>query len=173
MTDGAVVHRVSMAEARPVFSTFVPGLPRPAGSKRAVPAYDRRAGRYVTKPTPAGLNRPVVRVLDDADSAGWRQAVAAGGIEARRELLTGPLSVEIAFMLPRPKSHFTAGGRLKPNARRWPAVRPDVLKLARAVEDALTGIVWADDAQIVDEHISKRYGVEPGVSVAVRRLAEG
>lgn len=32
---------------------------------------------------------------------------------------------------------------------------PDVLKLARGVEDALTGIVWRDDAQIVNESLSK------------------
>ena len=45
-----------------------------------------------------------------------------------------------------------------------------MLKLARAVEDALTGIVWRDDAQIVDEQLSKVYGEPARVEVDVAEL---
>jgi hypothetical protein len=38
------------------------------------------------------------------------------------------------------------------------------LKLARAAEDALTGVLWLDDSQIVDERISKAYGDDVGLS---------
>ena len=42
---------------------------------------------------------------------------------------------------------------------------PDVLKLARGVEDALTGIVWRDDAQIVNESLNKVVGAAaPGAA---------
>jgi len=47
-----------------------------------------------------------------------------------------------------------------------------VLKLARAVEDALTGVIWADDAQIVDEVIRKRYG-RPCLQIWIRPVASG
>jgi len=72
-------------------------------------------------------------------------------------LLGGALEVSVIFTVPRPKGHFGARG-LKPSAPAYPTVRPDVTKLLRAVEDACTGIVWRDDAQIVAQHAIKRYG---------------
>ena len=45
-----------------------------------------------------------------------------------------------------------------------------LLKLTRAVEDALTGLVWRDDAQVVDEVLSKRYGAPERVEVRVWRV---
>jgi Holliday junction resolvase RusA-like endonuclease len=59
---------------------------------------------------------------------------------------------------------------LKGSAPEWPVARPDALKLARAAEDALTGIVWADDAQIVVERLGKVFGPREGCRVRVRRL---
>jgi Holliday junction resolvase RusA-like endonuclease len=44
----------------------------------------------------------------------------------------------------------------------WPAKPPDVLKLARAVEDALTGALWTDDALVVSEYLLKRYAPPGG-----------
>jgi len=47
-----------------------------------------------------------------------------------------------------------------------PATRPsDLDKLVRAVLDALTGIVWKDDAQVVALKATKVQGVTPGVEV--------
>jgi Holliday junction resolvase RusA-like endonuclease len=50
-------------------------------------------------------------------------------------------------------------------------VKPDVLKLARAVEDALTGILYRDDAQIVTEVLRKRYGDPPRVEIRLSPVA--
>ena len=82
--------------------------------------------------------------------------------EVRRQLeftdgvLTGPVEVLLHFELARPKS-----------ARRLlPSTKPDLDKLARAVLDALTGVVFKDDAQVVDLRVTKRYGT-PGVHVIV------
>lgn len=72
-------------------------------------------------------------------------------------LLDGPLELLVVFTVPRPKGHYGARG-LRPSAPEYPAVRPDVTKLLRAVEDACTGIVWRDDAQIIEQHATKRYG---------------
>ena len=37
-----------------------------------------------------------------------------------------------------------------------------------AIADACNGIVWVDDAQVVELHVSKRYSSAPGVMVEVR-----
>jgi Holliday junction resolvase RusA-like endonuclease len=39
--------------------------------------------------------------------------------------------------------------------RQWKTTRPDADNLAKAVFDALNGILWADDSQIVNSTVSK------------------
>ena len=43
-----------------------------------------------------------------------------------------------------------------------------MLKLARAVEDAMSGVVYRDDAQVVTEVLRKRYGEPARAEVAIR-----
>lgn len=133
----------------------VQGKPRPAGSKRAIP-YRKGDGKLG------------VRVIDDANGAEWRQDVKLAARRAIGEAppLAGPVSVQFTFWIPRPQGHFGKRGLLD-SAPSYPAKRPDLLKLARAVEDALTGIVWIDDAQIVDETLAKVYSAGPEYMLSV------
>lgn len=143
----------------PAFRLFVAGVPAPGGSKRAFA--HRTTGRVI--------------VLDDCKrNKGWRQHVAA---EARRAFagpkLTGPLEVWATFVVPRPRDHLGTGRNadaVKAKAPRHPTKKPDLTKLWRAFEDALTGVVWVDDAQIVSQRVTKAYGETPGVRVAVFRV---
>lgn len=105
--------------------------------------------------------------------ASWRADVKRAAVEAMgdRPMLAGPVVLELVFTMPRPASHHVASDRSRPvkaTAPRWCDKRPDVGKLARAVEDALSGVVWVDDAQVVDLHPTKPYGDRPGVRVVVR-----
>ena len=105
-------------------------------------------------------------------SKDWKRAVAqvAGAEMVGKQLLDGPLLLEVTFWLPRPKSHFGTGRnaeKLKPSAPRFPTVKPDATKLLRAVEDALTGIVWRDDAQVCVQTVTKTYGEPARVDVRV------
>ena len=46
-------------------------------------------------------------------------------------------------------------------------------KLIRAVEDALTGIVWRDDAQVAVQKVAKVYGDEPqGAVITIEEIEE-
>lgn len=140
----------------------VHGKPEPAGSKKAYPF--RRSNN--------SLGASVVDANKSAKP--WQAIVASEAREAHEgELLTGPLSVTLTFYMVRPKSHYRTGKNshlLKDSAPPFPTTRPDVLKLARAVEDALTKVVWHDDSQIVDEHLAKHYGNTQGVEVIVESL---
>lgn len=143
----------------PVLELEVLGLAQPAGSKRAF--RHPKTGRPIV--TDANRN-----------SKPWQAEVKAAAVEVMDrvglELICGPLAVEFTFIKPRPKGHFRTGAKahlLRPSAPVWPSTRPDVLKLARGVEDALTGVVWRDDAQIVEEYLFKRYGSPPGCRVRV------
>ena len=47
-----------------------------------------------------------------------------------------------------------------------PSSRPDVDNYAKSVMDALTGVVWKDDSQIIKLSISKLYG-EPRLEIEI------
>lgn len=133
----------------------VDGDPKPAGSKNG----------YVNPKTGG------VIITDASGKPGkeWRKLVKKAAEEATDAPLTGPLLVTMVFYRERPKSHYGTGKNLhvrKGSAPILPTTRPDVLKLARAVEDAMTGVVYEDDAQVCDERLLKVYGT-PGVRVSV------
>lgn len=148
------------ADGKITFTAY--GVPQPAGSKNGAP-FRRKDGRTG------------VAMRDSNPKAKpWQAIVANAAREAYSgDLLRGPLSVNMTFFLPRPKGHFGSGknaAKLRPSAPEYPAKKPDVLKLSRGTEDALTGIVWADDAQIVNEYLTKCYGEPARVVVVIREL---
>ena len=132
-----------------VLTIEVHGIPVPQGSLRA----------FANKKT--GV--PIV-TSDNTRTKPWKAAVTAEASEAvarasQAEPAFGrePVGVSIVFRLPRPKGHHGRHGGLLPSAPKYPAGLPDLDKLARAVLDALTGIVWRDDAQVVALDVYKRY----------------
>lgn len=128
------------------------GIPKPKGSLRHV-----------------GNGRLVEQVKG---SGTWRKAVAAAAdAQYRGFMLTGPVEVWIAVTVPRPKTV----------KRDYPITRSsgDGDKHARNCLDALVDAeVLADDSQVVDHHVSKRYvgwaGAldEPGAVIRVRDMGE-
>lgn len=141
------------------------GRPQTAGSKRAFP-YKKKNGNLG------------VRVADDnKNTKTWQSCVQdAARKRYQGDALDGPLHVVMSFYFLRPKSHYGSGrnsGLVKESAPVRPSKRPDVLKLARAVEDALTGVLWRDDAQIVVETLEKDYdGIERCEVTVAKWLAE-
>lgn len=75
---------------------------------------------------------------------------------AGRELIDGPCMLTVDFYMPRPKWHFGKSG-LRSSAPRYPTTRPDATKLLRSTEDAMRGIVWRDDSQVVRQNVCKWY----------------
>lgn len=69
-----------------------------------------------------------------------------------KEPLDGPLSVRLVFVMPRPTA---MQWKTRPMPRLPHAKKPDVDNLAKSVFDALTGLLWLDDAQIAACSIEK------------------
>lgn len=133
---------------------FVPGIPAPGGSKRHI-----GGGRIIE---------------DCTRTKGWRACVALAAMQAGCTPMDGPLSVMMVFTMPRRKFHYRKNGTLKPAAPACPTTKPDTTKLVRSTEDALTGICWHDDAQVVQQMSAKIYesaGRPPGVSITIRPMA--
>lgn len=144
----------------------VHGDPAPQGSKRAF--YNKKTQR--------------VNVVEDQHSRvrSWRGAVAEAvreNVDEFPEPFEGAVEVKLRFMLRRPKGHFGTGrnkGMVKASAPEFPAVQPDVDKLARSTLDGLVEAgLLSDDKLIVSLRAEKRYtGVHPHCDVTVREAVE-
>lgn len=137
----------------PPFSCFVRGLPQPKGSKRAIWSEKHQRALIFDQ------NAPKMRT--------WERAIQwVVQNEWKGPPLEGPVRLWLVFIFPLPKS----APKSRPPA--WKMTAPDLDKLFRLVGDALTGIIYRDDAQIAGMIVDKRYGDEVGVGIAVEALTE-
>ena len=112
------------------------------------------------QPVPQGSMKVIHgRVLHSQGSAliNWRNAIGYAAREAGARKLTTAVTIDLVFLMPRPKTV----------KRSFPAVAPDLDKLIRAVLDALTGIAYDDDGQVVSIHAHKIYGERTGLLVRI------
>ncbi len=141
---------------------FVPGIPRPGGSKNAFP-FKRKDGSTGVRLTDAGKH-----------TKKWRECVSAAARQAYSgPVLTEALALAMVFYMPRAKGHYGTGrnaGKLKASAPAFHTKAPDLTKLVRAAEDALTGIIWLDDSQVVHQKVGKVYTSDefPGVLITIK-----
>lgn len=134
----------------------VDGVPQPKGSMQGFVVRTRRGPRAVVTEDNA-RTRPWAALVRDAARQAIGEAIAfPRGV---------PVRLEAVFTLPRPIG--------LPKRITAPTKKPDLDKLARTVKDALTGVVWQDDSQVVELLARKRYacGAErPGAMAEVQSL---
>lgn len=140
------------------YTLTVFGNAEPAGSKR-------------------GFYRPGlgVRIVDaNPKSREWKNLVAKEAGLVARGFLEGPLLLEATFYRPRPASHYGSGknrGQVKASAPAFPDTRPDTTKLLRGIEDAMQGVLYRDDAQIVRQIVAKEWGAPARVEIRVQEVS--
>lgn len=127
------------------------GIAQPKGSTRAfVPL------SWAKRAVAANHQPRAVITSDNPRVRAWAELVAeAARTVAGEGLLLGALALEITFYLPRPPS--------LPRRVVHHLKKPDLDKLIRATNDALTGVLYRDDSQLVEIRASKRYA--PGITV--------
>jgi len=109
--------------------------------------------------------------FDSPQQARNKNNIAAVAFEAMagRPPLEEALKVEIEAFFSWPKS-VSAKKRAMPRAALCPSLK-DADNIAKLIGDALNCIVWADDRQIVDLSVSKRYDETPRTVVTVEVLS--
>jgi Holliday junction resolvase RusA-like endonuclease len=142
-------------------SFAVHGLPAPQGSKRHV-------GNGIMVESSKHV-RPWREAVKDA---AWVAATQSSWQQA-----DGPVVLSVVFFFHRPKSHWRTGRNsdlLRAGVPTAPAGKPDLSKLVRSTEDALTDAgIWRDDAQVTDLRAQKRYTggagllLVPGAAITV------
>ena len=82
----------------------------------------------------------------------------------------GPISVKMVFNMPIPKSFTKKVKRQIEDGDYQHTKKPDLDNLAKAVLDALNGLAFDDDSQIVKINMEKRYHCCPGVWVQIKEV---
>ena len=149
---------------------FVAGIPATAGSKRAF--VNRVTGKaHLVDDCKQGPPWRI-QVQEAARKAFW----ALSEWKENVTLLDEPIELMVTFHFLRPRNHYRTGKNadlLRATAPGvWQAKKPDLTKLLRAIEDALTGVAWRDDALIVRQTAMKIYGPRPGADVVMMTPTE-
>ncbi len=141
------------------FTISIEGQPAQQGSKS--PFVNKHTGRAML----VDVNRSALKP--------WRQMIAHATLEVIDDLgIRVPLRaccLELDFHYMRPRSHVRRDGSIRPG-REYKNSRPDIDKLARAVLDALTGIVYSDDSCVVELIARKHYSERAGLAIGVTEL---
>ena len=130
----------------------------PVGKQRA--RYARR-GNFVQTYTP-DKTRNYEALLKDA-------AIEAMGSS---EPLETPVSLYLYIRVPIPKSFSKKKVQDCLNGSEQPMKKPDSSNVLKSVEDAMNGVVYRDDCQIVNFHVTKVYSSQSGIDVCVKECLD-
>lgn len=106
----------------------------------------------------------------------WRQDVKYTSLDIKPPNWdpSGPMALSIVFRFKRPKTHYGKNG-LRPSAplHATSAQLGDIEKLVRSTNDAMTGVLFDDDRQVVSVSAIKRYctaNEQPGAIITLTAL---
>jgi len=134
----------------------VDGTPVPKGRAR----YARR-GNFISTYTPE-KTRTYETLIRDA-------AIDAMGSS---EALETPVSLYLYIRVPIPKSCTKKRLEAIDNGSEKPTKKPDASNILKSVEDGMNGVVYHDDSQIINIHVTKVYSSLPGVDICVKECLE-
>jgi Holliday junction resolvase RusA-like endonuclease len=88
-----------------------------------------------------------------------------------RQPYMGMLEVTVRVYLPVPRSMSKRNAAFALAGAIRPVTRPDCDNYSKSILDALTGLAWVDDSQIVQLNIGKFYSEKPRVEIEVMERA--
>ena len=134
----------------------VDGTPVPKGRAR----YARR-GNFISTYTPE-KTRTYETLIKDA-------AIEAMGSS---EPLETPVSLYLYIRVPIPKSCTKKRLEAISNGSEKPIRKPDGSNILKSVEDGMNSVVYKDDSQIINIHVTKVYSSLPGVDICVKECLD-
>jgi Holliday junction resolvase RusA-like endonuclease len=133
----------------------IPGNPVAKGRARAY-----RRGNYIAHYTPEKTvnYENLVKMVAMQDMKG-------------KQLIAGPISMVISLFFQIPESWSNKKRLSALNGTVRPTVKPDLDNCCKVVADALNGVVWHDDKQVVEVVVKKFYSDRPRANVSITELS--
>lgn len=148
MSDVATVHTAP----RTILIT-IPGAAR-AKQRARVAVRGRFASAYTPKET--------------VNAEAWVKHCAVE--QAGQPCLEGPLSLAVEIVVAVAESWSNKRRLAALDGAIFPTGKPDIDNCFKLIADALNGVIWRDDAQIVSLRVTKRYGRAPCTILRVTAL---
>lgn len=128
----------------------------------------RGKGRHRSRIAKARDGRAFIANYSDTATKSYEGDLRAAADDAMdgRRLLDGPVLVKILAIFPVPGSWSRRKRADAIEGLVRPTVKPDWDNIAK-LTDALNGVVWADDKQVVTAAVRKVYGERPGLHIEV------
>lgn len=145
----------------PPIMIILPGAPRGKGRPRFRIMNPRHGAQFVITYT-------------DAETRAYEERLTEAGKSAAKSLKTpldGPLWVEVTAYMPIPASWSKKAHAAAANLDIMPITKPDADNFAKCI-DALNGVVWRDDSQIVRLIVQKFYSERPRLVVKVWKWSD-
>lgn len=125
--------------------------PQPSGSPPSWARYLTAQGRVVPKPRPRATGfGGKIRMFTPAKAVKFERQVAKDAVKRCPKPLAGALQVAVVVYYKRAATNTTP----------YFVQRPDVDNLAKTLLDALNGVAYNDDAQIVDLRVQKCWSAD-------------
>lgn len=134
----------------------VDATPVPKGRARYV-----RRGNHISTYTPEKTRTYETLIKESA-----KQAMGSS------EPLETPVTLYLYIRVPIPKSCTKKRLEAIANGSEKPIKKPDASNILKSVEDGMNGVVYKDDSQIVNIHVSKVYSSVPGVDICIKECLE-
>ena len=147
---------MSVPEEKDSYSFILPGIPVAQGRPR-----------FSTAPG-------FVVAYDPAKSKDYKKCIAyMASLNGPSVPLLEPVRLSLRIFLPIPKSFSKKKHEEAEEGSLRPTKKPDISNVLKGVEDAMKGIMYADDSQIIEYGtIGKWYSAKPRIEVEVERIGK-
>jgi Holliday junction resolvase RusA-like endonuclease len=110
-----------------------------------------------------------IHMYDPKASRDYKQYVRLAAAEHKPKVpYEGPLEITVKVFRPIPKSFSQKRAKIAESGGLRPITKPDADNYVKLIKDALKSVIWKDDAQVVDMHVSKFYSDNPRIEVTVK-----
>ena len=135
--------------------------------------------QYSVPGEPRGKGRPrfakrgnFVKTYTDAKTASYEDQIRFYALKAMGDskVIEGAVRVFVSIRMAVPKSYSNKRREACLNGSDKPLKKPDWDNVAKSICDAMNGIIYVDDTQIVEAHITKQYAQQAEVVVLVQEV---
>ena len=135
--------------------------------------------QYSVPGEPRGKGRPrfakrgnFVKTYTDAKTVSYEDQIRFYALKAMGDskVIEGAVRVFVSIRMAVPKSYSKKRREACLNGLEAPLKKPDWDNVAKSICDAMNGIIYVDDTQIVEAHITKQYAQQAEVIVLVQEV---
>ena len=134
---------------------------------------------FFTVPQVSGKGRPrfarqgtFVKTYTDAKTLTYEKSIQTYAKQAMGSTspLIGAVAAYLHIGIPIPPSYSKTRQKACIEGLERPTKKPDIDNIVKAVLDGMNGIVYLDDKQVVDLHLTKVYSLSEGIDIMVKEI---